>query len=176
MTFSPAMHKQVMAGAKSVTRRLNNTYRVGQIVAAVTHWHTNPWDDAIKPVDLDAEEPFKWFWMPNCLSASGGKLRQARFFPRHMYHLAPLRRIVDIRQEQLQAITYDDVLREGIESATAVPYGSYQDDTVEKFAELWDRINGAGAWAANPLVYRVEFEPVTNGQAMELFNQKASEK
>lgn len=60
----------------------------------------------------------------------------------------PLRiRITDIRQERLQAISEADACAEGVEG-------------VEAYRALWERINGAGSWEKNPLVWVLTFERV----------------
>lgn len=52
--------------------------------------------------------------------------------------------VVAIRVERLNAITEADALAEGVGARSA-------------YAMLWDEINGAGAWRANPWVWVVEF-------------------
>jgi hypothetical protein len=70
-------------------------------------------------------------------------------------------RITDIRVERLQDITEDDARAEGCDPArwideTDVGMEGYR----EGFARLWNKINGPGAWGANPWVWVVSFEKV----------------
>jgi|694.fasta_scaffold131436_8 hypothetical protein len=71
-------------------------------------------------------------------------------------------RITDIRVERLQDITEDDARAEGCDPArwideTDVGMEGYR----EGFARLWNKINGPGAWDANPWIWAVSFERVT---------------
>lgn len=63
-------------------------------------------------------------------------------------------RVTNVRVERLQAITYDDCLREGLwDNGTDV-------DTLAAFQELWQNLNakrGYG-WEINPWVWVIEFE------------------
>lgn len=200
LTFSPVMHKAVVEGRKTVTRRMANgdkpcKYRPGEVVACVTHWRTRRILDALRPSEIDPKAGFVWNTQPPDVLAVhfGGKenvgsFRQARFFPRSMYHRAPLRRIVSVTRERLQEITEEDAVREGIESGTVyttgtfVSFGSaivevpqerfFYDETAREFetareayAALINTIHGPGTWAADPLVWRVEFEEVTPNAA-----------
>lgn len=70
-------------------------------------------------------------------------------------------RITDVRVERLQDISEDDARAEGCEPVgwideTDVGMSSYR----EGFSRLWDRINGPGAWDANPYVWVLSFERV----------------
>jgi hypothetical protein len=70
-------------------------------------------------------------------------------------------RITDIRVERLQDITEDDARAEGCDPArwideTDVGMEGYR----EGFARLWNKINGPGAWDANPWIWAVSFERV----------------
>ena len=69
--------------------------------------------------------------------------------------------VLEVRAEPVQAITPDDVVREGI------CLEDTSDDPVEAFACLWDKINGrrddgALAWARNPWVWRILFRRITH--------------
>jgi len=75
-------------------------------------------------------------------------------------------RITDIRVERLQDISEDDAKAEGCESpltgaeAPAAGPGVFLADERTSFAILWNKINGAGAWGANPWVWAISFERV----------------
>lgn len=84
--------------------------------------------------------------------------------------------IVSVRVERLQDISDQDAIAEGIERVdnnygNGPAYCDYgmknQDDTAEWFnspidsyQSLWESINGAGSWGANPWVWVVEFNRV----------------
>jgi hypothetical protein len=69
-------------------------------------------------------------------------------------------RVTEIRVERLHAITEADAEAEGAPAVLVPPDGGSAPH-VEGFRELWDSINGAGAWEANPYVWVISFERVT---------------
>jgi hypothetical protein len=60
--------------------------------------------------------------------------------------------VTGIRVERLQAISNADAAAEGIDVTT------YCGDGVGAYRNLWEAINGAGSWDANPWVWVVEFK------------------
>ncbi len=79
--------------------------------------------------------------------------------------------ITDVRVERLQAITEDDAKAEGVERWAHVVRGPLfpcsEGDEIHPdgthaygYRLLWDRINGAGAWDANPWVWALTFRRV----------------
>ena len=67
-------------------------------------------------------------------------------------------KIVDVRVERLQEITDLDSLAEGIEiDEESKTYGAGWDRPSEAYKDLWDSINGNGAWNLNPFVWVIEF-------------------
>ncbi len=173
---------------------LKCSYKPGQVVACVTHWRTSQLLDKLRPVEL-AEMPDRLIRI--CWEGSGGadsrrgKLRQARFFPRSLYHVAPLRRIVDVRLERLGEITEGDALREGIYERRIVVDtncngGVHSEEhadryfhdgdscpdegfecAVDAYFNLLDAIHGDGASAENPLVWRIELGATTEESSVD---------
>jgi hypothetical protein len=74
--------------------------------------------------------------------------RPALFMPRAASRI--LLEIVDVRVVRLQAISVADALAEGL------PPGA-EHDPVLAYRGVWEGINGAGSWEANPLVWVVAF-------------------
>lgn len=76
--------------------------------------------------------------------------------------------VTGVRVERLQAITQADARTEGVVDTSGVwELGGPLLDTDRAgprgaFEALWESINGAGSWAANPWVWVVEFKRVTN--------------
>jgi len=82
--------------------------------------------------------------------------------------------VTGVRVERLQDISYEDAIAEGmfdpgtIESTypltgeTGEQLGRRLGHPQRSFAILWEELNGAGAWAANPWVWVIEF-PRING-------------
>jgi hypothetical protein len=70
--------------------------------------------------------------------------------------------ITGVRIERLQGISGDDCLAEGIPERGTYPPESDPEDILRRdYRRLWESINGAGAWDANPWVWLLEFKRVT---------------
>ncbi|MED5026609.1 hypothetical protein [Pseudomonas aeruginosa] len=74
--------------------------------------------------------------------------------------------ITSVRVERLQDISEKQALAEGVELegegvCFAGAPGTASDTPEESFKLLWELINGAGSWKANPWVWVVEFKRVT---------------
>lgn len=75
--------------------------------------------------------------------------------------------ITGMRVERLQDISAADALAEGVivhpdhhGKPTGRIYGP-----VQAYSDLWDQINGAGSWDANPWVWVIEFSRIEGGAA-----------
>ncbi len=71
--------------------------------------------------------------------------------------------ITGVRLERLQDISEADALAEGV-NVHPDHHGKPRDSIyspVQAYRDLWDQINGAGAWAANPWTWAIEFQRVT---------------
>ncbi len=87
--------------------------------------------------------------------------------------------IVSVRVERLNEISEADAAAEGVERNASVIDGSWSPEdgyikypidenledfpawtAVESYQTLWESINGAGSWAANPWVWVIEFKRV----------------
>lgn len=93
--------------------------------------------DAAAPPGRVAGEPPRWHQ------------RTALFMPRAASRI--LLEIVGVRIERLGEISPDDALAEGLG-----PIGA-GGDPVLAYRSVWERINGAGSWEADPWVWVVEF-------------------
>lgn len=75
--------------------------------------------------------------------------------------------ITDIKIERLQDISEDDAIAEGIlideEGVECWDYEEkhFYDTPIDSFQSLWQSINGAESWEANPFVWVIEFEQIT---------------
>ncbi len=84
-----------------------------------------------------------------------GPWKNVRFVPKRSARI--WLELVDVRVERLQAITPEDVVKEGV---CADDLGVWP---VSTFATLWDELNGrrpGASWAINPWVWRLEFRRV----------------
>lgn len=88
----------------------------------------------------------------------------------HMPHRASriTLEVTSVRVERLRDITEEQARAEGVQPAKPLdPHsGKPRDDVqferphVVGFASLWDELNGAGSWVANPWVWVVEFRRI----------------
>ncbi|MGI4776901.1 MAG: hypothetical protein ACRYGA_02090 [Janthinobacterium lividum] len=85
---------------------------------------------------------------------SAGKLRPSIHIPRWASRITL--EITDVRVERLQDISRGDAMAEGC----PFPNMAKGDDPCKWYAQLWDQINGAGAWDANPWVWAVSFKHI----------------
>ena len=72
-------------------------------------------------------------------------------------------RIRDVRVERLQDINEDDAITEGVKPCTSTGWNGENLVVMtarEAFADLWNDINGPGAWDDNPWVWALSFERV----------------
>lgn len=75
-----------------------------------------------------------------------------------------------VRVERLQDISEADAQAEGVvtwRDGLEQIHVSMMSSAVECYARLWESINGAGSWEANPWVWVVEFKPVAAGAIKE---------
>jgi hypothetical protein len=101
--------------------------------------------------------------------APGWYKRLGRFMPRALSRLTLI--VEDVRVERLQSISEADAMAEGafkgkasgrvFNNVTEMRLGGPQWASARDwYADLWDAINGDGAWAANPWVVAVSFRVV----------------
>jgi hypothetical protein len=70
-------------------------------------------------------------------------------------------RITDIRVERLQDITENDAKAEGVKPLDyAAHHVAAGCGARIAFEQIWNSINGPGAWEANPWVWAISFERV----------------
>jgi hypothetical protein len=95
--------------------------------------------------------------IPECACAEVGKPRwtPSIHMPRWASRIAL--EITGVRVERLQEISRGDAMAEGC------PHPNMQQGPNPRvwYADLWDGINGAGSWNANPWVWVVSFKRVT---------------
>lgn len=111
------------------------------------------------------------------LKTWGWKRRPSIHLPRKGSRI--LLEIESVRVERLQAISEEDAIAEGIDELSAIfrvrrwrdyAQRSSEGDLGEvdgftraaaSYSTLWESINGAGSWAANPWVWCVSFRRIT---------------
>jgi hypothetical protein len=110
--------------------------------------------------------PPKAEWKPDTEAMEyDGAWRPGIHMPRWASRI--LLEIADVRVERLQDITGDQAEAEGVDAAMCQIYlesspsrFECREAVIHGFAGLWESINGAGAWDANPWVWVVEFKRV----------------
>jgi hypothetical protein len=98
------------------------------------------------------------FDMPMCVYRATDNTAATRWRPSiHMPRWASriTLEVVAVRVERLNDISAYDAISEGIDLTGATDRAARQ-----SFQLLWESINGAGSWAANPWVWVVEFRRV----------------
>lgn len=134
-------------------------------------WEADAQVDAIAPRDLSQGEPI---WYPadfsvrqtGCSMISKGRGRPSIHMPRWASRI--LLEITAVRVERLQDISEEQALAEGVHGEpcdharqACSDIGCWGDTAKGAFGFLWEQLNGAGAWQANPWVWVVEFKRVT---------------
>ncbi|EPV2319284.1 hypothetical protein ACV247_003300 [Pseudomonas aeruginosa] len=134
-------------------------------------WAADAQVDAIAPRDLSQGEPI---WYPadfsvrqtGCSMISKGRCRPSIHMPRWASRV--LLEITAVRVERLQDISEEQALAEGVHGEpcdharqACSDIGCWGDTAKGAFGFLWEQLNGAGAWQANPWVWVVEFKRVT---------------
>jgi len=101
----------------------------------------------------------------------GFKWRPSIHMPRWASRI--LLEVTAIRVERLHDISEADAQAEGVYADAACngmfttdgnTYTTKQDGAVGAYAELWERLHGDDAWAANPWVWVVEFKKLGAGE------------
>ncbi len=69
-------------------------------------------------------------------------------------------RVTNIKVERLQNISVGDIAREGLPKNFKTDYRF--NDYKKWFKDLWNSINGKGAWEANPYVFVYKFKKITH--------------
>jgi hypothetical protein len=68
--------------------------------------------------------------------------------------------VVDVRIERLNDCSEADATAEGTQEPSLVPILGAFWSSRDGYAKLWEHINGAGSWAANPWVWVITFKRV----------------
>lgn len=101
-------------------------------------------------VDYKADPQEKWERMRD----QGGKSKWTPSIHMKREYSRIQLEIVSVRVELLNDCSEADAKAEGVDPATCVH--EYYDG----YSKLWESINGAGSWAANPWVWVIEFKRV----------------
>jgi hypothetical protein len=186
--FGPPMVRAILAGAKTQTRRALKQVHVRSAAMPEPEWrsvHTlcpygqpgdrlwvrEAWawsgDGAIPAFDR-VRKGEVWFRADPERTSPGIRWRPSIHMPRWASRITL--EVTAIRVERLQDISEADALAEGINpkwepgcsGRLMDAFGGFSfRPAASAYAELWEQINGPGAWDANPWVWVVEFKRVT---------------
>lgn len=133
-------------------------------------WRTRREWDSISPSKLPCADDFlvqtHLDYAATIQSGLHGKWRPSIFMPRWASRITL--EIESVRVERLQEIGDDDAIAEGIEWGKhdeKIPMEGYRmyggcgitNDPRVSYRTLWESINGAGSWDANPFVWIIGF-------------------
>ena len=126
-------------------------------------WAADAQLDAVAPRDLSQGEPILYpadgvTRTSGCSMISQGRGRPSIHMPRWASRI--LLEITDVRVERLQDVSEEQSEAEGVDFLRAAPDFDETLTAKQLYEILWDHINGAGAWDANPWVWVVEFKRV----------------
>lgn len=100
--------------------------------------------------------------IPECACAEVGKprIRPSIHMPRWASRLTL--EVTRVKAERLNDISSSDARAEGIDTTDTwdVARTAPRDKWVCRYRQLWEEINGAGSWDANPWVWKIEFRKV----------------
>ncbi len=128
-------------------------------------WQADGQVDSVAPRDLSQGEPIHYpadgaYRQTGCSMITPGKTRPSIHMPRWVSRI--LLEITDVRVERLQDISRSDIRTEGLECPPELASDdvspNYRDWYPAAWRDLWESINGAESWNANPWVWVVEFK------------------
>lgn len=144
----------------------------GDRLRLLSTWSTHARFDALKPLSLDADVAVWSHFSAEEKPITHGKNRPGRFMPTYLRKNMPTALVSDVRVQRLHDISEADALAEGIRwfamtaaGVTTRLYGVDQNGELgntarDGYAILWESINGAGSWEANPWVWAITFAAV----------------
>jgi hypothetical protein len=169
--FSAPMVRALLAGTKTQTRRVARPKRSIEPMTDECPfgmpgdrlWVREAWTYAgtldpgivVYRADYPACVPERFENIP---PAEALKWRPSIHMPRAASRIAL--EVTEVRVERLQEISEADAAAEGIQEL--IDAGVDHDGTPrDTYRTLWEALNGAGSWDANPFVWAVSFRRVT---------------
>jgi hypothetical protein len=180
LLFKAEMVRALLDGSKTQTRRVVKPQPTNQLFRTISCWndeaHAREWQCPYgQPGDrLWVRETWRQAYPKTNFShgvvyradkeralgmdeySDRHRWKPSIFMPRWASRI--LLGITAVRVERLQDISDEDALAEGCYPTKT---GIYPGAPRAAYRELWDSINGAGSWDANPWVWVVEFNRVT---------------
>lgn len=175
--FGASMVRAILDGSKTQTRRVAKEFdgmpNLDKILQRFPRqngcpygvpgdrlWVRETWAvqheyDAAAPSEIGASA--RWHYAAT--EDLGGLLKRSPIFlPRRGSRI--LLEIADVRVERLHEISADDCRAEGhpVDYSRSPDPEVHDDAAHDWYMDLWESINGAGSWDANPWVWVISFE------------------
>mgnify|MGYP001193109877 CR=1 FL=1 len=105
--------------------------------------------------------PASTIYRADCVDPRGGRWSPSIHMPRSLSRITL--EITDVRVERLQDISDADAVAEGVQ-VDECGHAIHEGDPIAwggargAYSMLWDRLNGAGSWDANPWVWVISFK------------------
>ncbi|MFG1205625.1 hypothetical protein [Xanthobacter flavus] len=142
-------------------------YQRGDRLYVREHWRASYCEDDAAPRDIPAGSIVEYLATDE--GELTGKNRRGMHMPKWASRITLY--VTDVRVERLQDISEEDARAEGAyvgkasgrvadDHMTMAVAGIWFSTARTWYADLWDRINGPGAWDANPWVAAYTFVPV----------------
>ena len=183
--FNGAMVRAVLDGSKTQTRRIMKPQMAyGDVCGLFSSWYlpTSETGGILWPNAKDQilsmcpyGQPGDQLWVRESYADAGCRLtyradlddgahcKVQKWTPSiHMFRADSriLLEIVSVRVERLSEISETNAMAEGI-TYSQLPENPQDDQRARTwYRGLWEQINGAGSWSANPWVWVVEFRKV----------------
>lgn len=169
--FSAPVARAILEGRKTQTRRVVKPQpsRIG-VLGPIANERTiacpfgQPRDrlwvrESFVPRYFDDGKPaYKADWDGKCADiVPKPKWKPSIHMPRTLSRITL--EVVSVRVERLQDISEDDAKAEGV-LAPDDEYGGFDAPHRVSFMNIWDSINGPVAWASNPWVWVMQWQPV----------------
>ncbi|WP_373379858.1 hypothetical protein [Cupriavidus nantongensis] len=183
--FSGAMVRAILDGRKTQTRRVAKEFDgldVDKVLARFPHQRGCPYGEPgdrlwvretfsrleafdFFHADVPEDVPGFWYWADgNPTWGDWSRPKPSIHMPREACRIQL--EVTDVRVERLNDCSEADAIAEGI-APELDGWTDYSNPScqmfispVDSYRTLWDSINGAGAWDANPWVWVVEFRRI----------------
>ncbi len=176
--FQAPSIKAILRGDKRMTRRIlkaipeRKKILTGDTLVVREKWAAGIGFNDVMPRDLPPYAHIYYAantekdWEIQSDGGIVGRWRSPRYMP---YSLSRLTlKIMDVDLQELQIISAEDMVKEGIIRKPNNDDGRYTiegfefdyADPVDAFKDFWDSVNGKGSWEKNPVVWVITFELV----------------
>ncbi|WP_289054195.1 hypothetical protein [Carboxylicivirga marina] len=163
-------HLLVDEKVREFTAKAHAQYKKGEIIYLREWFRVHSDLDEVPPRNIIAGSvEYKLGGAINCIGdhiQSPGRWRWHQTMPAHLART--FLKVTDVRVVQLNEISNEDALAEGINaeySPSGMKYWDYQEERfqpmfrgAESFQSLWKSIYGEDAWKENPWVYAYTFQ------------------